>query len=406
MTPTLPSIGDRESAQLEFKSIRIVVDAGRALSTIGREVVAMLNTTGGRIWIGVEEENEVAVKISGTTLTKINDLRSRLANYIVDSIEPRALDEVSMQAVPAADGTHLLCCDVGNGKNTPYCLRQGAAMLFVRRFEARVVPMQREELFAMVKAATSIHDDHRARMIERRNHIDRERSPTRDPWLWMRSATHTRDATAFGRRYFEGAGRADLSRLLDEPERLGNRLHGWIIRREMNETIETSQGRRSLTSRHRQVSFFENGSIELRVDAPLFLLDQGWHPVDPNELNPWALAEWTVSFMRLARELYLGLAEVPETVLVDFCLFRATGTWLRPQSPGRAGHIKPGRARNFDDESFRLPRPYEFSMRELADGPDACARRLLLPLYESFGFDETGLPPEFDRATGRFRIQA
>ncbi|HMQ23082.1 MAG TPA: ATP-binding protein, partial [Planctomycetota bacterium] len=96
MTPTLPSIGDRESAQLEFKSIRIVDDAGRALSTIGREVVAMLNTTGGRIWIGVEEENEVAVRISGTTLTKINDLRSRLANYIVDSKKTQTLDKNSM----------------------------------------------------------------------------------------------------------------------------------------------------------------------------------------------------------------------------------------------------------------------------------------------------------------------
>jgi len=53
-------IGQRENQQREFKS----KDALRHLATVGRAVVAMLNSEGGDVWIGLREADGVAVTLS------------------------------------------------------------------------------------------------------------------------------------------------------------------------------------------------------------------------------------------------------------------------------------------------------------------------------------------------------
>jgi predicted HTH transcriptional regulator len=75
-------VGQRESQHLEFKS----KDALKHLASVGREVVAMLNSEGGDVWVGLREADGVAV-----TLEPIKNLDreiGRLRDHFSDSIEP------------------------------------------------------------------------------------------------------------------------------------------------------------------------------------------------------------------------------------------------------------------------------------------------------------------------------
>ena len=60
--------GQRESSVLEFKDERALGDGW----TVAREVAAMLNSQGGVIWIGVPEQDGVALAPQGINLSLIH----------------------------------------------------------------------------------------------------------------------------------------------------------------------------------------------------------------------------------------------------------------------------------------------------------------------------------------------
>src|SRR6185295_20094854 len=67
---------------LEFKGI----DALKDPEKIAREVVAMLNAQGGKVWVGLREEDGRAVAVE--PIADPEREKGRLLNYLVDTIEP------------------------------------------------------------------------------------------------------------------------------------------------------------------------------------------------------------------------------------------------------------------------------------------------------------------------------
>ena len=75
-------LGQPEGERLEFKGRDVL----RHLSNVSREVVAMLNASGGDIWIGLVEEQGRAVRVEAieNPAREIN----RLRDHFSDAIEP------------------------------------------------------------------------------------------------------------------------------------------------------------------------------------------------------------------------------------------------------------------------------------------------------------------------------
>jgi schlafen family protein len=89
-------IGQRENQRLEFKS----KDALRHLASVGRAVVAMLNSEGGDVWIGLKEVDGVAVTLE--PIHNPDQEIKRLRDHFSDSIEPSpGPQEISFEAVEA-----------------------------------------------------------------------------------------------------------------------------------------------------------------------------------------------------------------------------------------------------------------------------------------------------------------
>ncbi len=143
-------LGRREDQRLEFKGR----DALGDLRDIAREVVAMLNATGGEIWIGIREAEGFAV--AAEPLGKAGKERDRLNDHLVEVIEPAPSEkDVRLQVVPVGQGRgEVLKVSVGRpergegGERKPYALlgKQGSRK-FLLRVGARIRPMEREEIF-------------------------------------------------------------------------------------------------------------------------------------------------------------------------------------------------------------------------------------------------------------------
>ena len=51
-----------------------------------------------------------------------------------------------------------------------------------------------------------------------------------------------------------------------------------------------------------------------------------------------------------------------------------------------------------------LEKPLEFEWNELVGRPETCGYRLLLRVYQVYGYEEGEMPPELDRRTGELKI--
>lgn len=82
-----------------------------------KEVVAFLNTNGGKIFIGVTDDGfAVGVKNIDETMRKISDV-------LTTQIEPQPEDEVDIRVV-FAEGKSVLALDIKKGKFSLYCIKK------------------------------------------------------------------------------------------------------------------------------------------------------------------------------------------------------------------------------------------------------------------------------------------
>ena len=77
-----PPIGDRESLRLEFKAAAAL----EKMSSISREEVAMLNSEGVRIWLGLRDQDGIATAVD--PILRVQARRIDLLNHLIDVIEP------------------------------------------------------------------------------------------------------------------------------------------------------------------------------------------------------------------------------------------------------------------------------------------------------------------------------
>jgi hypothetical protein len=395
-------LGQRESAELEFKGSDAIGD----LAIIGRAAVALLNASGGTLWIGIEENEGIAVNAPG--LTNAEPERRRILDYLVDSIEPPPTHEEIEAKLVAADeaGTRQavrLCLAPQDGRR-PYALVRRHARHYLKRFDARARYMTRAEIEEDFRRErqpkTDAVEELKDRLRARREELQRAGRSV----LWLSVGTAAPlDLDLQDERY---------RHLFTNPAASNNRAAGWNAITPYREPALSAD-----RLQQNGMTLWSNAWLELQF--PIENLN--WKG-EENEIYPFAFIEYTVSMFRLAGVVYQDELE-PEgaltrqaQILADLGLFRVSSWQLRPHSPRSIGYLRSGfdnevvadaplrRPGHPEVEDVLLHQPHPFYAHELIDEPDRCAFRIVREIYQAFGYTEDKIPAELDRTTGRLEL--
>jgi len=387
MTTAIP-LGRRESVTLEFK-------AAEALAkpfSISREVVAMLNKNGGEIWIGLSEDQGQAVK--AVNIPSVDRVRDDLVNHFVEAIEPRLHipEDIAIVVVPFNEGS-LLRIDVrakqGRG---PFAQLKSSGRHFLTRVDQRIRSMTREEL------KESFGKDSKMEAV---SHL-----PAR------------RDAFLVGQRMgfwigiepspplSLGAQDPIIKQLLLDPEKAGNRAHGWNYSNLADFGTEPrllSDGIELGRDDYRKITVREDGTVEFSGS-----MSSLHHRTDAiQEIYPLALLEYCVSTARFAATLYdqnRTAGAPPQDVLIDVALRGIDGWHLPAFPPGTYGDHLHGAPEELEDDHFTLRSPLRFSWNEFIESPDYAGYMLVRSIYQAFHLSEDRIPSAYNRQAKKLVI--
>jgi hypothetical protein len=376
-------LGQAEGQKLEFKS----KDALKHLPNVSREVVAMLNSGGGEIWIGLGEEHGRAVRIEALEqpAREINRLRDHLA----DAIEPcPAAEEINVQPIEADGGDIILRVSVKPGKDRqPYDLREGTGRHFLKRVGDRLRSMGREEI---ISPQSDINSARRQALEKIQKALERQR---------RKDVFRLRIQPVAGFELKLEKGFQDYFR---DPQRTGNRYAGWNfvdpykrIEREADSIRFGGEGEPCLR-------VFRDGAIEFTMP----IINLYWKSAvnvasrTEKEIWPYCLLEYPTSVFRLAATVYREHHFKAESFLAALALFGLRGWTLRPYSPVSFGY-KLANPKPFESDEIVLDDPVAFSCEQIVQEPDRCAFRLVTQVYWHFGLWEEDLPAEFNQDTGK-----
>ena len=138
--PRIPPWGTRENERLEFKASEVLRSpAGRR--KLMEEVVGMLNARGGRILIGVREQDSIAAALDPIAEVERNLYDHSMRDLLVDAIEPR------VRWLHALDGFVLeLDVRLPQEERRPFCRLSGKDRRYLVRVGDRLRPMKYAEL--------------------------------------------------------------------------------------------------------------------------------------------------------------------------------------------------------------------------------------------------------------------
>lgn len=370
-------LGEVESDRLEFKSR----DALRDLTSVGKGVVAFLNSKGGRLWIGLEERDARAISVEPIP-DPIREGR-RVQDFLLDTIEPPLAGEVEVAPVDQV----LLVRVSSSANQRPYAFVKSGARHFLVRVGAQNRPMTREEVavrFQKLPQETDALREAVVAMDELR--MKARRNLSRVMWMAVRPA-----GTLEVRVQDPG-----LRDLLIEPHVTGNRFAGWTFASPWEQP--RLKARRLVSGRENQRFTRISGDGTIEFSVPLSALH--WSGDDPYELWPYCLVEWPVSVMRLAGTLYRmqGRPAGDDRILADLAMFGAAEYWLRPHSPGSIYNtLAPAGQPRLVEPDLEW-RPLVLPYDEVVDEPDRCTFRLVRRIYDAFfGEGEDKIPQEFNR---------
>jgi hypothetical protein len=383
-------LGQSENQHLEFKSSDVL----RHLASVGREVVAMLNSEGGDVWIGLRESAGVAVSVEA--IQNADREIGRLRDHFSDSIEPAPdPQEIKYDKVETPGVGFILrlriqpVSDLG-----PRALRDGVARLFLRRVGDRVRPMSHEE---MMRKFTAKH-----RQGDPSSDAKRKILEARDRWLGKGGVLWLR-IQPIADLELDLDSEEDLRKYFVNPLVTGNRAAGWNfvnpyerVRRQGDAVIHGQDEGSS-------VRVYRDGGVEfiLPIENLYWKSASGRPESDAKEIWPFSLLEFPISVFRLASTIYTDHAlQRLGPVLADLALFGLQGWTLRPHSPRSFGYRLHSPA-PFDEENLLLPKPLTFQRDEILHKADRCGFRLVKQVYERFGYWEKEIPEEFDRESGR-----
>src|SRR3954451_2279431 len=134
-------LGKSEDVHLEFKAAEALKDPEK----IAREVVAMLNADGGEVWVGLREEDGVAVAVEEIPEPELS--RQSLRDFLVSTVEPSpSPGEIEIDPIPSPKGSILRLRARPDASRKPYALLRRSGRAFWMRVADRLRVMDREEI--------------------------------------------------------------------------------------------------------------------------------------------------------------------------------------------------------------------------------------------------------------------
>lgn len=391
MNDSIP-LGEAEGQKLEFKG----KDALKHLANVSREVVAMLNSGGGEIWIGLGDEHARAVRIEPIE----NALReiSRLRDHLSDAIEPSPIaGEIEIEPVGARDDGPVLRVSVIPSRHEPYALREGTARHFLKRVDDRLRVMTREELIQGFGLVRTRADTFHAKALEKLR-LAQEVQRTKER-MWLRIQPVGDIELKLDRSFQD---------YFSNPLKTGNRGAGWNfidpyqrIKRGTDGSILFGEAEGI------HVQIFPDGAVEFRMP----IINLYWKTVGgPNQANgkeiwPYCLLEYPTSVFRLSSTIYREHNLISDRFLADLGLFGIKDWLLRPYSP-QSIRFRLANPKKLDFDEIVLDEPANFTREQITGQPDRCAFRLVTQIYWRFDFDEQDMPAEFDQVAGRLVLPA
>jgi|SRR5580693_6393702 hypothetical protein len=390
MSSALP-LAAKEGETLELKSVAALAEP----ETIARGAVALLNTRGGEVWVGIREgENENQVE--EIPAAEVERQRKRLQDYLLDVIEPvPAAGEVSVTTVPvggpADRGGGVLRVTVkARHAEGPYAVRRRGARLFVRRVADRTVVMSREEIVrAMHPGAiprASPGSDQATEILQREMKALTQQLPGRF-WIGLEPA-------AGGDLRLRDVRATDL---LADPTRSGTPRGSFNF---------TAAGYRKAPRVEQGVLMVGDAGLSLRicrsggVRFEAILAEHFWAGqvpyVDaPRLLSPEALLGYTLSVVRLMGKLLRETSlwrRMPEgDVWAALAMTGLAGWGLLPgdliEWPSYRYQIS-----RYQEKDLLLPEPLRFTHDDLLEHPDDCGLRLVERVYDAFEIDQLPSP--------------
>lgn len=394
-------LGRREDERLELES-RKVLEQPEGREKVAREVVAMLNAGGGEVWIGLREENGFAVEVE--PIEDAPRQADRFLDALVDRIElSPGHRELRVEPVPSDSGD-VLRIEVRQGSRGPYALiGSGGSRTYLTRIGGRIRLMEREEVADAFRGAAAVETPRMETLREARERLLGERREIGmrggvlggDDGFWMEILP--------GRPVQLDLQRSDLSEMLTDPVRTGNRRTGWTFVSSTEPELKAGDrlvGGWSLADRPGR----HGQEIEVRGDGTLAFrstLSRLHWKGEPHEIWPLILLELPISLFRLASHVYRDLLDDDDPVLADAALFGVSGWVLRGGTPGGAHALNTPRSYGATTDLTLPGAPFELSFRDVRDQPDRCGFRIVRQIYAEFGFREEAIPREYDRESGR-----
>jgi Putative DNA-binding domain len=385
---TIP-LGRREDLKHEWKSSAVLKEGK---DKVAREVVAMLNAEGGEIWVGLAEDNGLAVRAE--PVADPEGERIRLRDRLTELIDPAPTSqevEVDTVSVPDSEGGGaILLLTVASGKDRlPFAVKNGEARHYPIRFQDRLRPMDRSEIEAAFRATTTPQSQAKRELRERAVQERREaeaRFPGK-PALWLLfqpnpPLTQELELTPL-RPFLSDPGRSDN---LDVYQWESFVVPGWTILQDADRLWSGSEDRWVELRRDGVCQFFSTLRTATRIgDTEI-----------KNELLAYSWLPLILSAARAASALFLS-GNLSGGLTVDVAILNSAGLNLHPGNPYSqwssiwwqmplgfvgAGSIK-------EDP---VTRSGDFSRKDLAGSPDRCAYPFIRRIYDAAGLDESAIP--------------
>ncbi len=396
-------IGLKEGQKLEFKRAEVASNP----DTVVREAVGMLNATGGRILIGVIEENGVAHALED--VPEAARLADSLRNRILDSVHPRdEADRLVKCDVESVDGKSLVVVEVTKRAKIPCVFSRSGALYPLKRFDDRLRPLTYEQVIAAITNKALSTPDKADEKIEKLvGEFRKDRGPLRGFWIGM-ALENGDDEEVFS--LGTTAVKDRIVSELSDPRNVEIRRDGFTWWSGLVHSIDNGPRLRLRRIEcGRQEPPFKllrvrtNGDLTLAETTDRYVLIEGSKTgIDSPVLMPFSYVEYTVSLFRLAAWLWKECAQtIPDCGVRALMLFEpADGTCL-PQ--GKLGPFYDyAWLRPTNEEEIYIDVPFA-SASEIIDKPDASAFRLISRFYEAYGHPETSVP-FFDTQTDKFII--
>jgi hypothetical protein len=384
MNSPLP-LDKKEGEQLEFKSRRILGDPEK----VARAAVAMLNASGGEVWIGIMEAPGSNVV---EPIEEVERERARLQDRLLDLIEPRCLhNEVAVTVEGEGQGGPVLRVAL-----TPDSRRQPFALLganggryFLRRFDNRIVPMTREEIRdAFVKHPSGGEGAETPEKLR----IERTRLTSSN----ARRFSLLLEPAVRGRLRLE---RLEETGILADPTCTGTPRSSYNYAAAFHHggaAADHEGGENLLRTGDDALSLrvYAGGGIRFASSLESLagggIFDPSGKPLfgTAQVLSPEALLGYTISSFRLASQLLAsddlwdGLPAPPMWAALFIAEFE--GYVLLPGLDSLAWRYEVERHRYADKDYFGEPLAFRFE--DVQQHPDTCGLRLLRPLYWRFGW--------------------